>query len=292
VTERDADILPPPAGILTTRKAIADLDRLWDRAVGTSGAPFRSDLDLRRAIGIHAHAHNAVQLARALLLMDQTGTQFAMVPTVRAVFEMGVTAAWLLLTPGSGDSLVKQGVAKRRIAQTELIAYGVDATAALDETEVALAEMDAVPGGNFQSMCLALADGPGLYLTYRALSAESHAGLGIADAYFVEAPDQELGIAFSPNEQLVPRDAYMGIAAAMLFLAVNADENARAKPTHTTQLRKIAKRLGVGTEIARSDGTTLGPRVNLDPEDATDPYPGVARARDPSGQRHTTPTER
>jgi hypothetical protein len=192
--------------------------------------------------------------------MDQSGAQFAMVPMVRAIFEMGATAAWLLLIPGSGDSLVKQGVTKRRVAQTELIAYGVDATAALDETEVALAEMDAVPGGNFQSTCLALADGPGLYLTYRALSTESHAGLGIADAYFVEVPDDELGIAFSPNEKLVPREAYFGIAAAMLFLAVNADETAREKPTHTTQLRKIAKRLGVGTEIARSDGTTLGPR--------------------------------
>ncbi|MCT9820560.1 hypothetical protein N3K63_09725 [Microbacterium sp. W1N] len=252
--------LPPPAGIDTVRKAIADLDRLWDRAVGTSGAPFRPDLDLRRAIGVHTHAHNAVQLARALLVLDAGDAQFALVPTVRAIFEMGVTAAWLLLTPGSGDSLVKRGVAQRKVAQTELIAYGVDATEALDSSVAALAELEDVPGGNFRSTCLALADGPGLYLTYRALSTESHAGLGIADAYFVETTEHELGIAFKPDAVIEPRDAYLGIAAAMLFLAVNADETARAKPHHSTQLRKIANRLGVSTEVVRADGTTLGPR--------------------------------
>lgn len=234
--------------------------------VGTSEWPFRRDLDLRRAVAIHAHAHHAVQLARVLVQMDRAGAEVAIVPTVRAIYEMGIVSAWLLVTPGSGDSLVRDGVRKRKIAQEDILKlsdndHGLGATAdqGLKQSLLVLAELEAAPI-SFDRQCRALVNGDTLYVTYRALSAETHAGLGIADAYFVEKADSPVGVAFNPMAALDPRESYLGIAASMLFLAVNVDATARHTARHSKRLRKIARRLRVATEIRRADGTTIGPR--------------------------------
>ncbi len=254
--------LPPAADLATIRRSINDLIDLWTRMVGTADSSFRGDLDLRRATSIHAHAHHAVQLARALAAMDQAGVEVAMVPMIRAIFEMGIVSAWLLLTPGSGDSLVREGTKKRKTAQEQLIKLGQDAGPGYAQSLATLAELDAAPA-TFETQCRSLAGGDSLYLEYRILSAQCHAGLGIADAYFVEVVDSPIGIAFDPTSTLDPRDAHLGIAACLLYLAVNADATARSKARHVAQLRTIARRLGVGTEIIRADGTTLPPRPKI-----------------------------
>ena len=258
----DQPTIPPAsdaADLAATRRSLVDMIELCPRMVVTAKAPFRGDLDVHRAISIHSHAHHAVQLARALVMMDQEGSEIAMIPTIRAIFEMGVTCAWLLLTPGSGDILVREGTKKRKTAQEALLKIGVDADPGYSQSLTVLAELNA-PGTSFEIQCRALAGGESLYVTYRVFSAQAHAGLGLVDAYFIEDEDSPIGIAFDPMAPAEPRDAHLGIAACMLFLAINADETARQKPRYTTQLGKIARRLGVGTEIARADGTTMGPR--------------------------------
>jgi hypothetical protein len=250
---------PPPADLDGIRRSIRELIDLWPEMVGTSEWPFSRDLDLRRAVALHAHAHHAIQLARGLVAMDRAGAEIAMIPTVRAIFEMGVVSAWLLLTLGSGDSLVRDGTRKRKAAQEDLLRLGVDADPGLAQSLAVLAELDAEPI-SFDRQCRALADGDTLYVTYRGLSAETHAGLGIADAYFVDADDSPIGVKFRPMAVLDPRDAYLGIAACLLFVAVNADATGRATVRHSKKLRKIARRLGIGTDFRRADGTKMEPR--------------------------------
>lgn len=60
------------------------------------------------------------------------------------------------------------------------------------------------------------------------------------------------------------RISTLGISACMRLLAINADELARARPRRTTEIRNIAKRMGVGVgvgvKIVRKDGFDLPPR--------------------------------
>lgn len=95
---------------------------------------------------------------------------------------------------------------------------------------------------------------------FRILSAESHAGLAIADFYSLADDSSTIGLSFNPDAASNVRPATIGVAACMLLLALNAEELARARPHRTTQIAKAAKRLGVSTRIVRVDGFELPAR--------------------------------
>ncbi len=235
---------------------------LWDGAsAGT--VQYRGELDPARAVGIRTHTHHAVRAARAVIQLDLTTTGIELVPLVRLMMECAVTAAWLLLTPGSGEALIRDGASQRLKALNTLTAFGEEPGSAKAQAEEALAQLEATSGPRsfaFEQRCQRLEGGDRLYLTYRVFSAESHSGIGIADFYAVATESSPIGLAFNPEAVSSVRAPTIGIAACMLLLALNADELARSKPTHTTQLAKAAKRLGVGTRIVAADGTELPPR--------------------------------
>lgn len=62
--------------------------------------------------------------------------------------------------------------------------------------------------------------------------------MGIADFYSVATKASPIGVAFNPDAVSSVRAATIGIAGCMLLLAINADELARVKPTHTSQVAK------------------------------------------------------
>lgn len=235
---------------------------LWDQAApGTVN--YRGEMDSARAISIRTHTHHAVRESRAVLQLDLTTTGIELVPMVRLIMECAVTSAWLLLTPGSGHALIRDGASQRLKAFNSMIQLGEQAGPAKKQAEAALAQLEDSEWRRsfaFEQRCLRLDQGDRLYLTYRVFSAESHSGIGIADFYSVAADQSPIGISFNPEAVSSTRSATVGIAACMLLLAINADELARAKPTHSTQIAKAAKRLGVGTRIVASDGTELPPR--------------------------------
>lgn len=235
---------------------------LWDNAApGT--ILYRGDLDAARAVAIRTHAHHAVRVSRAVLQLSHTTTGIELVPLVRLVMECAVTAAWLLLTPGSGQALIRDGASQRLKALNAITRMGQEVGPSREQAESALAQLEDAEGPRsfaFEQRCLRLEGGERLYLTYRAFSAESHSGMGIADFYSLAVEQSPIGLAFNPEASSSVRTPTMGIAGCMLLLAINADENARAKPTHTTQIEKAAKRLGIGTRIVASDGTELPAR--------------------------------
>ena len=235
---------------------------LWDNETpGTVN--YRSDLDAARAVAIRTHAHHAVRVSRAILQLSHTTTGIELVPLVRVVMECAVTAAWLMLTPGSGQSLIRDGATQRLKALNGITRIGEDPGPAKEQAEQALAQLEDAEGPRsfaFEQRCLRLDGGDRLYLTYRAFSAESHSGMGIADFYTVAVASSPIGLSFNPEAASSVRAPTIGIAGCMLLLAMNADEIARAKPTHTTQIERAAKRLGVGTRIVASDGTELPTR--------------------------------
>jgi hypothetical protein len=235
---------------------------LWDTAPPGTVA-YRGELDSARAVGIRTHTHHAVRASRAVLQLDLTTAGIELVPLVRLIMECAVTAAWLLLTPGSGHALIRDGASQRLKALNTLTTLGENSGPAKEQAEEALEQLEDASGPRsfaFEQRCLRLDGGDRLYLTYRVFSAESHSGMGIADFYSVATKSSPIGIAFNPEAASSVRAPTIGIAARMLLLALNADELARAKPTHTTQIEKAAKRLGVGTRIVASDATELPPR--------------------------------
>ena len=255
---------PSAADLPTIRRVVEDLCDMWERDQERPEVlSFSGTLDAKRAIGIHTLAHHGTRLARAMLVLESNGMSSEAVPTVRLIFECGITAAWLLLTPGSGDAFIKDGALQRRRAQEGMIRIGHitdDAESYAESVGVldAYAKNGPQPAFQMEQRCKALSTGDSLYVTYRALSNLSHAGMGMADVYARADTASPIGLSFYPPGDYEPRAATYGIGAALLLLAINADEQARAKPRRTTQIARAAKRLGVGTLILRADGSGVG----------------------------------
>jgi len=244
------------------REIIASLCNVWEKD-NSGGADFRGELGPARAVAIHTHAHHAVRMARTLLIVDDATEGAETAPIVRLILECAVTAAWLLLTDGSGESMIRKGSEERKKALQEIAGLGMDVDLSLQE---ALAKIDELEEAGvskawvFEQHCKALQDGGTVYALYRVLSAESHAGLRIADLYCVADEHNPIGVTFAGDLPDEARVSSLGIAASLLFVAINADEIARARPHRTTQLAKIARKLGVGTRIMGANGFEFPPR--------------------------------
>lgn len=102
---------------------------------------------------------------------------------------------------------------------------------------------------------MALNDGPNLYAVYRVLSAQSHAGMSLVDEWVKEDDSSPIGLSFTPDPDLTTRAGLLAVAGVMVFLAVNADAQARRHPHQTAQLRKVAKRLETTMLIRGADGS-------------------------------------
>ena len=151
------------------RGAITSLCELWEKDDG-AGGDFRGELDPARAVAIHTHAHHAVRMARALLILDDATTGAETVPIVRLILECGVIAAWLLMTDGSGDSMIRKGSDQRRLALRDIAGLGMDVEESLREASAKVEELDKAgvsKGWVFEQHCKSLNGGEQLYLAFR-----------------------------------------------------------------------------------------------------------------------------
>ncbi|WP_433718639.1 hypothetical protein [Microbacterium laevaniformans] len=245
-----------------TREIMVRLCDLWDSSLDGE-AIYRPELDAPRAVSIRTQTHHAVRVCRAILQIEPTLRGIEIVPLARLVFECAITSTWLLLTPGAGNALIRDGAGQRLKALRSAAMAQDGSAAAIAESERVLKELEDAGGPGsyaFEQRCLALDGGESLYLTYRALSAESHAGLGLADFYSVKDNRSAIGVSFNPLAQSSVYEATFGITACMLLLAINADELGRDKPHRTTQIARAAKRLGVEPRIVGKGGYELPPR--------------------------------
>ncbi|WP_431789914.1 hypothetical protein [Microbacterium paraoxydans] len=220
---------------------------------------FREGLDEHTAVAIHTHAHHAAKLASALLELDGRVAGIALMPTVRLIFECGITCAWLLTTPDAGRTLLRDGAKMRKTAIEDLVRQGGETGPGKAQAERAFdvlqRELEGTPVATMQARCLSLKDGDHLHTLYRAISNESHAGLGITDLYVIEDERSAIGMSFEPDPVDSSRDSGLAIAAGLLFLAINADTQARKEPVWLPKLEQVARGLGVPLEIVRADGS-------------------------------------
>lgn len=251
---------PPTRATRATdfRASIAHLCELWEADLGED-VDFREGLDEHTAVAIHTLAHHAAKLGRGLLVLDGEAAGLVLMPTVRLIFECGITCAWLLVTPDAGRTLIRDGAKMRKTAIEELVQQGGEAGPGLEQAERAFvylqSELEGIPVANMQARCRALLDGDHFNTLYRAISTECHAGLGITDAYVVEDERSPIGMSFEPNPLDDSRQTGLAVAAGFLFLAINAAVQARRTPYMLAKLEHVARALGVSLRIARADGT-------------------------------------
>ncbi|WP_082483153.1 DUF5677 domain-containing protein, partial [Microbacterium sp. Leaf351] len=209
---------------------------------------YRADVGVDRALAILAHAHHAVRCARAILALHPDFSGIETSPLCRLLVECAVTAAWLLITPGSGVAMVRDGAKQRVKALSELALTGRDVSELLAQADNVIKQLSASEGPRafvFEQRCLALKDGRNWYITYRALSEQSHSGITISDFYSSVDPSSPIGVAFNPSASNETHGANLGLAACALVLAIDSEEKARAKPRRSAELKRIVRTLGL-----------------------------------------------
>lgn len=167
------------------RRVIDELCELWDVEPETTPS-YRPEVDVHRAVAITTQTHHAVRMARTVLLIDDNTTGIEMVPSVRLVLECAVTAAWLLVNPGSGHTLLRDGADQRKKALDHIRELGEDTSPGYEQSLGTLKALEGVEGARsfiFKQRCDSLIGGDGIYVLFRVLSAESHAGMGVSN-YF------------------------------------------------------------------------------------------------------------
>ncbi len=246
------------------RALIESLCDLWDSTV-RADFEARAELDHPRTVAIHTTAHHATRMARAILLVDEGTSGIEIVPLARSILESAITAGWLLLTPDSGDLLVREGARTRKAALEDLIERGDnESTPGYEQAIRTLDEYETrglTGGSHVQARSKSFRGGAQLYSIYRAFSGRSHAGLGVMDFYVADHPASDIGMAFNPDAIDDSKNATLAVSAISLVLAMYADELARRRPHRTTQLTRAAKKLGMKLEFTRPDGTSLPKRT-------------------------------
>lgn len=233
---------------------VARLTALWERHLdrtivcGTRVPPTNVYL-------INALAHHTMRLGRAVLRARDVGLDVELVPWVRLSMECAMTAAWLSVRPEAGDVLLRHEAGARRTTLNAIRDLTEGETSVPDEqTMTALAQVNAVleestAAHSWKSLEQRMDDlygGRQVYVLYRALSAQSHAGLGIVEHYSfeVDADVSAFGLAFRHSPPLPEMPSLLGIQACMVLVAHQAMDSVRAKPWHTQQIQREQNRLG------------------------------------------------
>jgi hypothetical protein len=244
------------------REFMVGLVKLWDRD-RDDAFEMKAEYALGPGVLIWSLTNHTVELSRDIISMSERGRYLTAMPLVRLSMECAITAAWSLVAPGAAGGIVHEGVRQRRAVIAEIVrngAYGFDATSlAKAESELAdVADKKMEEAKFIEKRFFAMHSGRELYTSYRVASSLSHAGMTLADSYLkdvgvsVVAP---LGVAFQPDQELEPAEAWLGTAASMLVLAMKACNEIDGRGRHKTQLKKAAKKLGVSMEIRLADFT-------------------------------------
>lgn len=250
--------LPGPSE--DTRQVVRNtkLIALWDMHSHRSWAVDGSRHGTNVAL-INGFVAQAVNLSRAVLVLHQAQMDFQAVPLIRATLECAVVSCWLALYPEKTPALVYAHSKKRKTLLTSLIKEGFDGEPGLAETLETMdrLEPDSDPvGGSLEQQCNALLNGSQIYMMYRTLSAYSHPGNALADEYIDDTPPQDSYWGFTMLNAPKYNDGVgmLGINAALLLRAQIAADHVLVKPRHSTQLRQMAKQMGVSPTIERAPG--------------------------------------
>lgn len=206
-------------------------------------------------IGYALHAHS---LAHAYLSLIDRGFWQQGFPTLRACYELAVTAQWTFTIPNAVKSSLREAERQRKNFIDSVIKAGMlegdDLQTRLVEAEEAsklFEEAKDLPT-RFEGICNDLSESAFLYMVYRSLSQLTHAGAGIPNLYAVLDQNEQLK-SFAPQElgESHKRLCLHQLCTSLVWAGRAADGLAGLRERRS-QLRQVATQLGM------PDHLTLG----------------------------------
>jgi len=210
----------------------------------------RPEVELRRKdanVGLimYGLALAAVRSACAALTLHSQGFGPEVTPLVRLVYEAGVKAQWVFQNRRQGfDALLDVGGRStgRLLSQMDKAGFSVPEDLRKDIQESVKPRTGKSKRlENFEQVCLDLRGGDGLYLVYRGLSSQSHAGAQISHKYLT--PDGNGGLTSVLPETNFGVEAWT-LAVGLVYSGRALDEWCKNKPGKKA-LREAAKQLGI-----------------------------------------------
>jgi hypothetical protein len=211
----------------------------------------------QRGVGVLAHVDHAAALTDSVILLAKAGQYVQMVPLVRMTLECAVTAAWFVVTPGSGDASLLEASRLRRAYISDLAAtMGADAAVQIADLQALIDDLgdESQEAKKFEARCRSLAGGGWLYIAYRQLSELSHGGTLLLDHYLQSSEMTEanpLGFEYVPGDNADQARSILGTQGWLLHLALTAWDMAVPLDDRTEHLAEIAKRAGFKSEVRR-----------------------------------------
>ena len=234
--------------------AVRELVEAWFARSGTTAmAPREHHIIGVVTYGLVSHAH---ALARSYLALRDVNMYSGTVPIVRQIVECSVTAAWVEASGLTAAlALVNEQSRQQRNLVKGFLEHGfTDDPSLRAEAESELRGIHHEAGRYFEKRCSELED-PSNYLTYRALSATSHASTAVVDLYVsdnVVSEESTVGLGFRHDPEPVYSDALMGTVLAMLIAAGAAWQRLDEAKHARTRLKEIARDFGVPFRVQLS----------------------------------------
>ena len=195
--------------------------------------PMVAPLRLVMTYGLAAQAYDVAQDATRSIREERYG---ATPPLVRVVFECGVYAQWLVIEPSAADAMAAEAHRQRRALADSM----ARARQFLNHAESVRAAAGpppntppAVSAKRFERVCEQVDPGGNLYVMYRMLCGDDHAGVPVVERWFDEIPGPPgLGWRpdpppFTPGQRLVLAHT---LALSLLWAAAGFDQMLQGRP--------------------------------------------------------------
>ncbi|GAA3117430.1 hypothetical protein JOF29_006060 [Kribbella aluminosa] len=224
---------------------IAAFEKLRTRSDGITSRPKVAPLRLVMAYGLAAQAHDVGQDAvRAI----RDGRYGAAPPLTRVVFECGVTAQWLVIEPEAATAMAAEAH-RQRIALAGTMAKTQRFLRHAESVRVSAGPApppQSVSSKNFEKVCAQVDPAGDLYVMYRTLSADAHAGAPIIHRWIGESGDPPvLGWRPTPTDLLLSERTILGstLALSLLWAAAGFDQMVKGRPLVRT-VNTVSAKLG------------------------------------------------
>ena len=166
-----------------SRAAIEDLVSIWPTSPEVT-VTAKDDAFLL-ATSVWVFAEHAVRTARSVLVLDDARMYMQCGPLARLVYECGMTAAWMVRTPYSGQSLFAAAKRPHDLLMQDLAKMsGVPVPE--DDPDAMVGLEDAKPLPKFWARAKVLDDGKWIHPYYRMLSGVSHGEGSLVQEYLEE----------------------------------------------------------------------------------------------------------
>jgi hypothetical protein len=219
---------------------------------------------LARDVMVFSYAMHAHNLARAYLNLAERGEWMVAYPTLRACYEMGVSAQWVFATPGAVEiSLSEAERHRKNLINSALDAQSLSAEEAAERLKQVEKEMkkyeEAKKRGlptRFEGVCKDF-KGPFIYMMYRMLSHYTHAGPAVVDIYTKADEAGNIKEFGDPGDTESEHRGAMHQLCTSLVWAGRAADALGGVRGRRSQLRKAGKFLAIPIHLELDDKAVI-----------------------------------